>query len=294
MKPIFDSQLLLTRKLRALEQAAPSSDFLMRHVADDLAERLGTVERHFSRAATIFCLTSHAANAIARSGKAEQILRIEPDQRLLSSAYEGLVSPPETLPVDLEQIDLAVSLMTLHEVNDIPGLLAQIRRALRPDGLFLAAMAGAGTLLELRNSLIEAETELSGGISPRVIPFADVRDAGALLQRAGFALPVADTETLTVRYANMFDLIRDLRSMGAANALIERSRKPATRGLFLRAAEIYHERYSDPDGRVRATFNIVWMSGWAPHRSQPKPLKPGSAKVSLKTVLSTPKGDQPG
>lgn len=292
MKPVFDSDLTLVRKLRALKSGEPA-DFLMRHMADDLAERLAPVERHFHRAVALFCLTPHAADTIARSGKADHVLRVEADERLLSGTYEGIVAPAETVPFESESIDLAVSLMTLHEVNDLPGLLMQIRRALRPDGLFLAAMAGAGTLAELRHSLLEAETELSGGAAPRVDPFADVRDAGALLQRAGFALPVADIESVTVRYATMFDLMRDLRAMGAASALTERSRRPATRKLFMRAAEIYQDRFSDPDGRIRASFDIIWMSGWAPHESQQKPLRPGSGKVSLKSVLS-PGGKKSG
>ncbi|MCT7377476.1 methyltransferase domain-containing protein [Chelativorans salis] len=286
MDTVFDTELLLARKRRALESGDEGAQFLMRRAAEDLGERLATVERHFSCAAAIFCLTSHTADAIRESGKAGDVLRVENDERLLSGDEEGIVAAPETVPLEAESLDLAVSLMTLHEVNDIPGLLLQIRRALKPDGLFLAAMAGAGTLGELRQSLLLAETEISGGAAPRVSPFADVRDAGALLQRAGFALPVADLETVTVRYDTMFDLMRDLRAMGAANALTERSRRPATRRLFLRAAEIYQERFADPDGRIRATFNIVWLSGWAPHTSQQKPLKPGSAKVSLKSVLS--------
>src|SRR5690606_21959196 len=165
------------------------------------------------------------------------------------------------------------------------GMLIQIRRALRPDGLFLGCMAGAGTLAELRDALLSAETELYGGASPRVYPFADVRAAGALLQRAGFALPVADHETVTVRYDSIFALMRDLRAMGATSSLSARSRRPATKGLLMRAGEIYAERYSDPDGRIRATFSTIWLSGWAPHASQQKPLKPGSAKVSLAKIL---------
>ncbi|WEX09013.1 methyltransferase domain-containing protein [Chelativorans sp. AA-79] len=286
MEPIFDLNLALARKLRALSASDEGADFLMRRAAEDLSDRLATVERRFPRAAAIFCLTKNAADAIAGSGKADYILRVETDRPLLSGRYEGVVAEPETIPLDPESLDLAVSLLTLHEMNDLPGVLVQIRRALKPDGLFLAAMAGAGTLQELRQSLLQAEAELSGGATPRVSPFADVRDAGALLQRAGFALPVADLETVTVRYDTMFDLMRDLRAMGAANTLVERSRRPAARGLFLRAAKIYQEQFSDPDGRIRATFNVVWLSGWAPHESQQKPLKPGSAKVSLTNVLS--------
>ncbi|WP_309085578.1 methyltransferase domain-containing protein [Chelativorans sp.] len=286
MEPVFDVRLALGRKLRALKAGDEGAAFLMRRVAEDLAERLSTVERRFPRAAAIFCVTRDAANAIAHSGKADHILRVEADRHLLSGGFEGALAEPETVPLGAESVDLAVSLLTLQEANDLPGLLVQIRRALKPDGLFLGALMGAGTLQELRQSLLEAEAELSGGATPRVSPFADLRDAGALLQRAGFALPVADVETVTVRYATMFDLMRDLRAMGASNALLERSRRPTPRRLFLRAAEIYQKRYSDSDGRVRATFNVVWFSGWAPHESQQKPLKPGSGQVSLKTVLS--------
>jgi len=286
MDIIFDPQLLIARKLRALTQGPAGADFLMQRMAEDLGERLSTVERRFERAAAIFSLTPDAARVVAASGKAATVLRVEADQRLLGDdEFEGVLAEPEIVPLEPESIDLAVSLLTMHEVNDLPGLLVQIRRVLKPDGLFLGAMAGGSTLQELRQSLLEAEAELTGGASPRVYPFADVRDAGGLLQRAGFSLPVTDVETMTVRYNTMFDLMRDLRAMGATSALVERSRKPASRKLFLRAAEIYQDRFSDPDGRVRATFNIIWMSGWAPHESQQKPLKPGSAAVSLANVL---------
>ncbi|MFC6488280.1 methyltransferase domain-containing protein [Nitratireductor sp. GCM10026969] len=286
MDLIFDPELLRARKRRALAAREEGAGFLMRRAAEDLMDRLATVERRFPRAAAVFCLTADAADAIIESGKADEVVRVEADERLLDGGYEGRLAAHETVPLPAESLDLAVSLLTLHETNDTPGLLLQIRQALKPDGLFLAALAGAGTLQELRESLLQAETEISGGAAPRVSPFADVRDTGALLQRAGFALPVTDLDTLTVRYSTMFDLMRDLRAMGATSALAERSRRPATRGLFLRAAEIYQERFADPDGRIRATFNIVWMSGWAPDASQQKPLKPGSAKVSLKSALS--------
>src|SRR5690606_21858433 len=261
------------------------ADFLMRRMAEDLSDRLSTVERHFGRAAVMFSLTADAAQIVQESGKADNVFRVETDGALLDDAFEGVTTNAERVPLEPESVDLAVSLLTMHEVNDLPGLLFQIRMALKPDGLFLGAMAGGGTLQELRQSLLQAEMELTGGAAPRVNPFADVRDTGALLQRAGFSLPVADVEAVTVRYDSMFELMRDLRAMGAGNALNERNRKPATRQLFIRAAEIYQERFSDPDGRIRATFNIVWMSGWAPHESQQKPLKPGSAKVSLASVL---------
>ncbi|MEO5755880.1 MAG: methyltransferase domain-containing protein [Mesorhizobium sp.] len=287
MQPIMDSSLWLAHKRRALANPVEGADFLMRRAADELADRLGAVERKFSKAAVLFCQTPAATDVLAESGKVSDTIRVEADASFLRGAA-GLVAPLETVPFAPESLDLAVSLLSLQAMNDIPGMLIQIRRALRPDGLFLGAFAGAGTLVELRESLLAAETELSGGASPRVIPFTDVRDAGALLQRAGLALPVADVETVTVRYASLFGLMADLRAMGETSALADRSRRPGTQMLFARAAEIYAERFSDPDGRVRASFSTVWMSGWAPDASQQKPLKPGSATVSLKKILENP------
>ncbi|RWC61504.1 methyltransferase domain-containing protein [Mesorhizobium sp.] len=290
MQPIMDTSLWLAHKRRALAHPLDGADFLMRRTAEDLADRLGAVERKFGKAAVLFCQTPAAAETLAESGKVTDIVRVETDTAFLSGDGAGLIAPLETVPFEPESLDLAVSLLSLQAMNDIPGMLIQIRRALRPDGLFLGAFAGAGTLFELRESLLAAETELYGGASPRVIPFTDVRDAGALLQRAGFALPVADVETVTVRYASLFNLMADLRAMGETCALTDRSRRPGSRKLFARAAEIYAERFSDSDGRVRASFSIVWMSGWAPDASQQKPLKPGSAKVSLKAILEAPDG----
>ncbi|MER9624533.1 methyltransferase domain-containing protein [Mesorhizobium sp. M0222] len=289
MQPIIDTELWLVRKRRALAHPVAGADFLMRRAAEDLADRLGAVERKFGKAAVLFCQTPDATDVVAASGKAAEIVRVEADPAFLDGR-PGLIAPLETVPFQPESLDLVVSLLSLQAMNDIPGMLVQIRRALRPDGLFLGAFAGAGTLSELRESLLAAETELYGGASPRVIPFTDVRDAGALLQRAGLALPVADVETVTVRYDTLFDLIADLRAMGETSALTDRSRRPGARKLFTRAAEIYTERFSDADGRIRASFSIVWMSGWAPDASQQKPLKPGSAKVSLKTILENPDG----
>lgn len=284
MEQIFDAGLILERKRRALARGDASAGFLMDRAVDDLSERLATVERHFDKAVAAFCVTGAAADALIASGKVGEVVRIEADPAFLGGEA-GRIATGEHLPLEPESVDLLVSLLALQDANDIPGALIQIRRALRPDGLFLGAFSGAGTLAELRESLLAAETEILGGASPRVIPFTDVRDAGGLLQRAGFALPVTDVETVTVRYDTMFGLIRDLRAMGATNALIARSRRPGTRRLFRRAAEIYAERFSDADGRIRATFSFIWMSGWAPHGSQQKPLKPGSAEVSLNKAL---------
>ena len=209
----------------------PGAAFLLDRAVDDLGERLSTVERRFDKAAALFCLTRAARDAVLASGKAGSVAAGR-GRRGLARRRSRAGRQLDHVPLEPESIDLAVSLLSLHEANDIPGTLIQIRRALRPDGLFLGAMAGGGTLAELRESLLAAETELYGGASPRVAPFTDVRDAGALLQRAGFALPVADVETVTVRYDSMFGLMRDLRAMGATNALIDRSRRPGSRPLF--------------------------------------------------------------
>lgn len=284
MQRLFDQDLIVARRKRALAAAVPGAAFLAERLAEDLADRLATVERRFAEAVALHCFTPHAAQAIAASGKAGRVTRIESDAAFLGGE-DGLVAPADRVPLAPESADLVVSLLSLHEADDVPGQLVQIRRALRPDGLFLGALAGGGTLAELRDSLLAAETEVSGGAAPRIMPFTDVREAGALLQRAGFALPVADVDTITVRYDSMFGLLRDLRAMGATSALAERSRRPPRREMFRRAAELYAERHADRDGRVRATFSIVWLSGWAPHESQQKPLRPGSATASLKDFL---------
>ncbi|MCX2699208.1 MULTISPECIES: methyltransferase domain-containing protein [Ochrobactrum] len=282
---IFDRDLQLAFRRRAFRHAVKGADFLLRRVADDLEDRLAAVERHFSVAIDLAGHNGLAAGALAHSGKADMILRIERDAAFLSGPFPAIVADEEALPLKPQSADLIVSLLSLHSTNDTPGAMIQIARALKPDGLFLAALSGNGTLGELRESLLQAEIELTGGASPRIFPFADVRDVGGLLQRAGFALPVTDVDNVTVRYDSIFNLMADLRAMGMQNVLRDRSRKPVSKKLFLRAAEIYAERFSDPDGRIRATFSTVWLSGWAPHESQQKPLKPGSAKASLADAL---------
>ena len=191
----------------------------------------------------------------------------------------------EALTLATESFDLAVSALALQTVNDLPGALVQIRRALKPDGLFLGALMGGRTLHELRAVLTQAEAEITGGASPRIAPFVDVRDMGGLLQRAGFALPVADSQALTARYDDLFALMADLRAMGATSPLAARSRRPTRRAVFFRAAQLYADRFADADGRIRATFEIVSASGWAPHESQQRPARRGSGQVSLATVL---------
>jgi len=196
-----------------------------------------------------------------------------------------MLAQDEVLPLAPESLDLAVSALAFQFVNDLPGVLAQLRRALKPDGLLLAAMIGGDTLTELRQSFAAAEAECEGGVSPRVAPFVDLRDLGHLLQRAGLALPVTDVDHVVVRYDNAFALMADLRGMGATNILVERRRTPTRRATMLRMAQIYRERFADPDGRIRATFDIVWLSAWAPHESQQKPLRPGSATASLEEAV---------
>jgi SAM-dependent methyltransferase len=220
----------------------------------------------------------------------DTLVPVEPGSRFVAA-------DEEVLPLADASLDLAVSALALQWVNDLPGTLAQIRRALRPDGLFLAALLGGDTLTELRQSFAAAEAEIEGGVSPRVAPFADMRDVGALLQRAGFALPVADVDRLIVRYDTPFGLMQDLRGMGATNVLLERRRTPLKRATLQRMVQIYAERFSDPDGRLRATFDIVWLSGWAPHESQQQPLRPGSARTRLADALKTtefPAGEKSG
>ena len=283
--PLFDEQRITDNRLKAHRAGVPGADFLLGLVADEMKERLAAVERSFPVVAELHGYTGLVLDRIASGVGAERRIRVEVDPALLDAADESHVASLETVPLAPSSVNLVLSPLSLHLTNDTPGVFVQIARSLRPDGLFLGAMPGAGTLGELREALLAAESEALGSASPRIVPFADVRDAGALLQRAGFALPVTDVETYTVRYDDMFALIRDLRAMGMQNPLAERSRRPLPRRVFLRAAEIYAERFSDPDGRVRATFVVVYLSGWRPHESQQKPLKPGSAQVNLADIL---------
>lgn len=291
---LFDRSLLRRRRLRAL-RGEPVT-FLLDHVGTDLVERLSVVKRSFAVAADIGTPTSALRDLMRQRKLAETVLGVDVLAPVNASA-SIVVADEEGLPFADASLDLAVSALALQWINDLPGTLAQIRRALKPDGLFLAALLGGETLTELRQSFAAAEAEIDGGVSPRVAPFADMRDIGALLQRAGFALPVADLDRLTVRYDTPFGLMQDLRGMGATNLLVERRRTPLKRATLHRMTQIYAERFSDPDGRLRATFDIVWLSGWAPHESQQQPLRPGSAKARLADALKTtefPAGEKSG
>lgn len=293
MERIFDQDLVTANRLRARRRLETGTDFLLEIAARELSERLSLVERRFEQAVELHGGTGATARLALQTGKIDRLERIETHQDFSAEGDALIVAPFEAVPLAPQSVNLVLSPLALHLTNDTPGVLVQIRRALKPDGLFLAAIPGAGTLGELRDVLLTTEVELHGGASPRVIPFPDIRDVGALLQRAGFTLPVVDEESYTVRYDNLFALMRDLKAMGMANPLIGRSRKPVGRAFFLKAAERYAERYADPDGRIRATFSIIYVSGWAPHESQQKPLKPGSAKMRLADALDPTKGLPP-
>jgi SAM-dependent methyltransferase len=284
---LFDRRLLRARRRRAAT-LGPST-FLVERVAEDLSDRLGAVLRRFGCAVDLGTPTDAVRRALAAIGKIDTIVaaHVPVAGSVAGDACLAVAADEEALPFRDASVDLVVSALALQFVNDLPGTLVQIRRALRPDGLLLAALAGGTTLMELRQAFAAAEAEIEDGVSPRVVPFADVRDMGMLLQRAGFALPVTDVDRITVRYVSPIALMHDLRRMGATNPLLERSRRPLKRATLSRMMEIYAERFSDNDGRIRATFEIVWLSGWAPHESQQKPLAPGSARQRLADVLGT-------
>jgi SAM-dependent methyltransferase len=281
---IFDRRLLRARQARAL--ALGPATFLLDRVASEIGERLSAILRRFEVAADLGTPTDAVRRVLAASGKVGAIISAayRPDR---DSSFLRVVADEEALPFANGSLDLVVSALALQFVNDLPGTLVQIRRTLKPDGLLLAALIGGESLTELREAIAAAESEIEGGMSPHVAPFADVRELGALLQRAGFALPVIDSDRLIVRYDSVFALARDLRHMGATNVLRERRREPLRRATVERMAEIYAERFADPDGRLRASFEIIWLSGWAPHESQQKPLKPGSAARRLSDALNT-------
>ncbi len=267
-------------RLARTEGRFPSADFLHRRVADGFVDSLGAILRNFPVAVDLSARPGVFAAALMDSPAAGRIGPVSVAGTLQDRAGPG----GGRLAVEEGSADLIVSILSLHWANDLPGALAQIRRALRPDGLFQGALFGAGTLKELRGALTEAELELRGGAQPRVSPFADGFDGAALMQRAGFALPVTDVDRVTVRYPDLFALITDLRAMGETSALIETGR-PLTREIVGRAAQIYAERHGEADGRIPATFEIISLGGWAPHESQQKPLARGSAKARLADAL---------
>ncbi len=294
---IFDEKTLRMRQKRAKRDYKKipdkGSDFLMRFAADEIAARLSLVSREFAHTVGVFGRTDALANAIGAVKSVKKIARIEESDFFVNEGpFEIGVAQPNILsPKGSKEnvYDLAVSAFSLHWSADLPGVLIQIRNMLQPDGLFLGILPGPDTLTELRECLATAEAEITGGLSPRIDPFITVQSAGALMQRAGFALPVIDSDKITVRYDTMFDLIRDLRAMAATNSLHTREKSIPSRFLFARAAEIYASRFADADGRIRATFELISISGWVPHHSQQKPLKPGSATTQLADALKASK-----
>jgi len=289
---IFDRRLVRARGLRAA--GLGPSTFLLERVARELSDRVACVQRRFEWVVDLGTPTSAVRRELARAGHIGTIvtanasggclhLRRASDQLVASGL--AVAADEEALPFRAASLDLVVSALSLQFVGDLPGTLTQIRRALKPDGLLLAAFVGGDSLCELRQSFAAAEAEVEDGVSPRVIPFVDVRAAGSLLQRAGLALPVTDLDRITVRYESPMALMHDLRAMGATNPMIERSRRTLRHATLMRMMEIYGERFADPDRRIRATFEIIWLSGWAPHSSQQEPLAPGSAQASLADAL---------
>jgi SAM-dependent methyltransferase len=289
--PLLFDRALHRKRLDRAAKGFGDADFLQRRAALDLVERLEAIMRNFPRAVDLSARTGAFHEALADSPAAARVgALVEADlsaAMLAGRTGPRLVLDEERLPFAPASLDLVVSTLGLHWTNDVVGALIQIRRALKPDGLFLGAMLGAGTLTELRASLTDAELEIAGGAGPRVSPFADAFDAAGLLQRAGFALPVADVDRVNVSYEHPLRLLADLRQMGETNVLADRHPRGLTRTLLARASEIYAERFTGPDGRVTATFEIVTLTGWAPHESQPQPLRPGSAQMRLADALGT-------
>lgn len=282
---IFDRRLARARRDKAAA-GVRAVDFLLERVALDIEERLAVTKRTFPTALSLGAYHGVLGDRLRDVPGIETIIQCEASRPLLRQASGLRVqADEEALPFCDESLDLVVSGLSLHLANDLPGVLVQIRRSLKPDGLFLGALLGGETLTELRQSLLAAEEELEGGASPRVAPFADVRDLGSLLQRAGFALPVADAEMVQVTYQHPLALMRELRAMGASNVMTARRRTMMRRETLARACAIYVERFGLPNGRVPVTFEILTMTGWAPHESQQKPLAPGSARVSLTEAL---------
>ncbi len=295
---VFDRALLRQRRDRAAA-GLRGHDFLFAEAAERLADRLDDVTRKFPVALDLGCHDGTLSRVLAGRGGIETLIQCDLSPAMARAAAGNgaptLAADEETLPFAPRSFDLIVSVLSLHWVNDLPGALIQIRRALKPDGLFLGAFLGGATLTELRTALIEAELAEEGGASPRVAPFAGLRDAGGLLQRAGFALPVADADRITVSYPDALALMRELRAMGESNTLRARRRGFTRPSTLARAAAIYGEKFAQPDGRVPASFEIVTLTGWAPHPSQPQPLKPGSATTRLADALGAeerPAGDK--
>jgi SAM-dependent methyltransferase len=294
----YDQNLLRLRQLRAINRFATgkdkSPDFLLDYVAEDFLTRLSTINRHFDNAVDLFGRTGKIAAALAKHPGVSKVTRLENPEFYTSDRIEtetGIsFSTADDLNLASSSTDLIVSAFALHWSPDLPKALARIKTALHPDGLFLGLLPGPGTLNELRQCFGEVESRLLGGISPRIDPFITIQAAGSLLQGAGFALPVVDTQTIIVRYDKAADLMRDLRAMGTTSVLAAHKNIRFSRKLFTEVSRHYAEHFSDEDGRIRASFELISLSGWAPDKSQQKPLKPGSASFRLVDALGKTAG----
>lgn len=280
---MFDKTLQNLRLARAKSRFKAGDDFLMSAASAECIERLSLVSREFDNAIALYGRSPMLWQAMSETPQIKNVMRVETEHSLGNTDHIG---PPENIDLPPDSTDLVIAPLTLHWSNDLPGSLIQLRQILRPDGLLLATLPGVDTLHELRDSLLRAESEITGGAAQRIDAFTDIRDAGSLLQRAGFALPVVDQEVITVRYDTPLDLIRDLRTFGATFHVEEAKRPPLTRAVVARMMELYAENHADDDGRIRASFSFVSLSGWVPHDSQQKPLKPGSAKTKLADALN--------
>jgi len=293
-------QLFDMRALRRNRQRAAASydkfAFLKNEAALRLTDRIDLIRRDFDLCLDLGAHDGRLWQHLAPLGKVNTIVQSDPAAKFSNNFFHSDINPTAalfavhdftTLPFANKSFDAVFSCLNFHWVNDLPGLFAQIRRLLRPDGLCLVNLFGGNSLHELRASLIAAEQDISGGSSPRCAPMVDIRDVGGLLGRAGLALPVADSDRLTVNYPDMFRLMKDLRGMGEQNVLLGRLRHPTKRSVFLRAAEIYQDRFGQANGSIPASFEIITLTGWAPHESQQKPLRPGSATARLASAVGT-------
>jgi len=289
---IFDRPALEAKRNRAARSFS-SHDFLVRRAAEDITDRLMTIQREFPHAAEIGARTGLFAEMLKHHPAANKIGELKQFEPAFEMRAQNRFHPDsgghDPLPLTPDSCDLIISLLNLHNIEDLTGALIQCRRALRPDGLFIGALFGGETLTELRESFLQAESEMEHGASPRIHPNADIRDLGGLLQRAGFALPVTDSDRITVTYEHPLRLMAELRAMGESNALQGRRKTFTRRSTLLRACAIYQENFGTADGRIPATFEIMTLTGWAPHESQQKPLKPGSGQISLTKVLGQDK-----
>jgi SAM-dependent methyltransferase len=290
---IFDRARLAARRDRIARTFA-NYDFLRQRVIDDLESRAGDTPRLFERGLELGSAGGELSSRLLANGKVQSMLAADTAEAFVAAArargLDAVIADEEALPFAPASFDLVLAPLTLHWVNDLPGALTQIRRILKPDGLFLGALFGAGTLIELRSVLTEAESEISGGLAPRLSPLPGLRDMAGLMQRAGFALPVADRDTVTVRFPDPGRLLAELKGMGERAAFIPGTAQPLPRRVLAEAKARYIEAFGQADGRVPATFEIVHVSGWAPGPGQPQPLKPGSAKVSLADAVRRSQG----